>query len=235
MGGVIGAVSGKLILGAAALLFSAKVDNRNVVAVIDGDAPTSAISEQFADRHLKRHFASDAGPREARVWLHLDGGMFRIALPVATQPLVDRADVRLGQDILSSRYLRLDFRRRVSQLVLPDRLAAETRAMRAIPIDIAPDGTILLPVRIADGMTKFARLQFNFHIEAGDVRADDALTPIALLGLDKTTVLDIHDYHVEHAERSSEMFIDLLIFNNRAILLDLPHNQLWISGPYDAG
>lgn len=230
MGGVIGAVSGKLVLGTAALLFSAKVDQRNVVAVIDGDAPTSAISERLGERLLGPHAPQEAGRREARAWLHLDGGMFKVTLPIVTHGIIDRADVLLGQDILAAHFLRLDFHHRVSQLVLPDRLKHETRNMTAIPIETAPDGTILVAVRMADGVTTRARLQFNFHIEAGDAHAEAALAPIALLGRDNTKVQDIDDYHVDNVGRASTVFIDLRTFDDQVILLDLPHKQLWVSG-----
>lgn len=230
MGGVIGAVSGKLVLGTAALLFSAKVDQRTVVAVIDGDAPTSAISERLAERLFGPHAPQDAGRREARAWLHLDGGIFKVTLPIVTHGINDRADVLLGQDILTAHFLRLDFHHRVSQLVLPDRLKHETRAMTPIPIDMAPDGTILVPVRTSDGKTTRARLQFNFHDEMADGHDEKSGAPLAILGDDDVRVIDADDYHIDGAGRTSKFFIDLLTFRDRVILLDLPHHRLWISG-----
>lgn len=236
MGGIIGAVSGKLVLGTAALLFSAKVDQRNVLAAIDGDAPTSAISERLADRlHVGMAGLGETSTRrDVRVWLGLDGGMFKVTLPVAEHSLVDRADLRLGQDILAAHFLRLDFHRRTSSLVLRDRLASETRALIAIPIDTAPDGTILVPVRMTDGTTTRARLQFNFHSETGSPHADEAQPPIAILGDNNAKVFEIHDYHVDDAGRASRVFIDLLAFDNQVVLLDLPHKRLWVSGTKSA-
>lgn len=232
MGGVIGAVSGKLILGTAALLFSVKVNQHYVIAAIDGDAPRSAISERLANRLgiATADTGELADRRDVLVWLSLDGGMFKVALPVAQHSLVDRADVRLGQDILTAHLLRLDFRHRTSRLVLRDSLAHETRKLTAIPIDLASDGTVLVAVRIAGGTMTHARVQFNFHVEASDAHAEEALAPIALLGTDNEKVFDIHDYHVDEAGRASKVFIDLLAFDKQVILLDLPHKKMWVSG-----
>jgi|GEM_PF-2356798 len=232
MGGIIGAVSGKLVLGTAALLFAAKVDQRTIVAAIDGDAPASAISERLADRlHVASSTADGSAPgRSARVWLGLDGGMFKVTLPVAANGVADRADLRIGQDILAAHFIRLDFRHRTSRLVLRDRLASETRALIAIPIDTAPDGTILVPVQMSDGTKARARLQFNFHVEANEAQTHEVQTPIAILGDGDVKVFDIDDYHVDGATRASKVFIDLLAFSDQVILLDLPHKRLWVSG-----
>jgi len=232
MGGIIGAVSGKLVLGTAALLFAAKVDQRSILAAIDGDAATSAISERLADRLHAASSTADgsASGRSARVWLGLDGGTFKVTLPVATNGVADRADLRIGQDILAAHFIRLDFRRRTSRLVLRDRLASETRALIAIPIDTAPDGTILVPVQMNDGTKAQARLQFNFHAEGNEAQTRQSQTPIAILGEGDGKVFEIDDYHVDDGARASKVFIDLLAFSNQVILLDLPHKRLWVSG-----
>lgn len=232
MGGIVGGVVGKIVLGTTALLLSAKIDQRNVFAVIDGDAPTSAISERLADR---LHVASpgsgtSATPRLARVWLALEGGIFKVTMPVAEHGLVDRADVRLGQDILAAHTIRLDFRHNTSRLILRDRLASETRAMIAIPIDTAPDGTILVPIRMHDGVSGQARLQFNFHVEAGDAHSESAGSPITILSEDDAKAFEVGDYHVDGAGRASTVFVDLLAFDDRVIVLDLTHKRLWVSG-----
>ena len=161
-----------------------------------------------------------------RVWLGLDGGTFKVTLPVAANGLADRADLRIGQDILAAHFIRLDFRRRTSELVLRDRLASETRALIAIPIDTAPDGTILVPVQMSDGTRTRARLQFNFHVEKNEAQTGEAQTPIAILGEGDVKVFEIDDYHVDGATRVSKVFIDLLAFSDQVIILDLPHNRL---------
>lgn len=230
MGGIIGAVSGKLVLGAVALLFSVKINEREVLAAIDGDAPTSAISVRLADRlHIAPSDPNGSAPAPTtRLWLRFNGGMFRVALPVVNK-LPGSADVRLGQDILAAHMLRLDFRHRTGGLVLRDRLVAETRNMTSITIDTASDGTVLLPVRMGDGTTARARLQFNFHDEMDDGNKEKSVLPIAILGDNDATVVEVNDYHVDGEGRASKVFIDLLTFQDRVILLDLRNRRLWVS------
>jgi hypothetical protein len=235
MGGVIGAVSNKFVLAAATLLLTARVDHHRVKAVIDPAAPTSEINAGLASS-LGTEKKTIAIPHQRRALIGIGAEEFDVpSLTVAAATISGGADLRIGQDILSSQIFDIDFRQHMIRLVLKSEYPGFTHRMTAIPLISKGNGQWGLTARINGSPPLEAVLDLSspvairlapintryMHGKGGDAPVEINLGKASLYPAREAISPAKHDV--------DPMTIGFGAFLGQHLLLDLPHQRIWLA------
>lgn len=108
MGGMIGAMSGKIVFQAGLLLFAARLDGHKTMATIDPMAKTTVIGSELAD-NLRFDLDEDQtlAVRHRHV-VGIDHAEVRLRRVIVRQ-MGGAARIVIGRDLLSELAIRLDF------------------------------------------------------------------------------------------------------------------------------
>jgi len=241
MGGVIGAVSGKFVLAATGLLFSATVERQKVRAWIDPTAAVSQVSARLAARIDKTGQPSAPNSmlvRRRPMTIGIRAETFGVeALSVTTAPLPNGVDFVVGRDILGAHVFDLNFRSSQIRIILPYEYKDLTRHMTPVALTPGPDGTWSFSVAIVGSPSSTAALQL-----ASPNAVTFNSTPCT--GEDRTVPAGPIEIAIGSAELSvgavtivaspictPAITIALKAFARRHIILDLPHHCFWIDQP----
>lgn len=209
MPGVIGGNSGSFVLAATTLLLHGWVDNDKArIAIVPG-APTSAVTQALADR-VKRSGKSD-------IKVELRAESFRAPLPaIETTPAAD-ADLRIGQDLLASQPIAIDFPHHALQPLSPSEARSAERGYSPIVVERGPGG---LSVTVsADGGVPF-RAALDLSSQAG-------LTAPELKGQGKVTIGAVPMREVE-VSAGAQAVVGFYAFRHMRVIFDLAHDRIWV-------
>jgi len=236
MSGVIGAVSNKFILVAAALLLPLRVGPDRVHGAIDPSAPISTMSPQLAARlHLGDAAAPD-GSSTVKLRRPLTIGIgaenFDVdTIGVGRLPSMKGQDLVIGRDILAAHVFAIDVAHRTIQLLLPSEYRGATQHLQAIHLFERADGSLGLALSVGNAPVMDASLDLVSSVPVkidqafitanhlggrGLVRSDDAV-----LG-----PLNIVADNGEH--RLATAVVGIGAFSRSRIILDLPHHLIWM-------
>ncbi|GAA0308595.1 hypothetical protein GCM10009087_18270 [Sphingomonas oligophenolica] len=240
MSGVIGAVSNKFILITATLILPVTINGHTAHGAIDPALKDTVVSPRFAAR---LHLGNEAAPLKgtvAKLRRPLTIGIGAENFDIDTveigrdQCCADR-DFVIGRDILAAHVFEIDFVHRTIRLVLPFEYRRATQHLQSIALMQGPDGSRMLPIQVGDspaveavldladpGALKVDRatLSATHSLSAGEprpVRSGDATIGNLELGL------------ADGKQRLAPAAIGMGAFAGSRIILDLPHDQLWVA------
>jgi hypothetical protein len=240
MSGAIGAVSNKFILVAATLLLPLRVGQERVHGAIDAAIPISEISPQLAARFHLSDGMTPSKPAVVRLRRPLNIGIggenFDIdAIEVGgLSPAMDR-DFVIGQDILAAHVFELDFAHRTIRLLLPSEYRGATRRLQAIQLFKRADGSRELSLRVGTLPEISALLDLASDSTLKIDRAFIAANPSYRVGAHEPVrsgeaVLGPLDITADNGERrTAPAVIGMEAFRGSRIILDLPHNRIWMA------
>lgn len=231
MGGVIGAVSGKFVFAAATFLLPATLDRHSVNAVIDPSFPTSSVSATYAS---KAHIGSaDPQGRRRSAEVGLGAEEFGLTgLTASSGPLPEGVDLRLGMDVVAHHVFAVDMARRSLRLVLKGDYRSATRKLVAVPLTPA-GGTRWnvaghlgdTPLRLVLDLSSAATLSLQDDLyRSGMPRPNGNAMQLDLGG----ARLAIPSAQISSSAGSDGSTMGLAAFEGRKIVLDLPHNLIWV-------
>jgi hypothetical protein len=233
MGVAWGIVSGKFAITAAGLLIAARIDQGRLQALVDPQVATSAVSRNFAvTRHLG---AADAAQTLNRRPLTIGIGAEEFDQPnlAIAEPIpAPGADLLIGRDILSAHIFSLDTQHHELSLILKGDAGRLSRHFVAVPLSMTEDGRLRVTITINNvpsqatiGLNQTEPLDIgtslwqsslpkrgeNAHIAIGGVRLNEIPWP-------------------DRIAPPGRLSLGLDAFGGRTLILDLPHNTLWV-GP----
>lgn len=209
MPGVIGGNSGSFVLAATTLLLHGWVnDTKARVAIVPG-APTSAITPALAER------IKAAGKPDLKIELRAES--FRAPLPAIEAAPANDADLRVGQDLLATQPIEIDFPHHGVQPLSPGEARHDEQAYRPIAVQRGPGG--LSVVVAVDGAPPF-RAALDLSSQAG-------LAAPGLAGQGKVTIGSVAVPGVELAA-GAQAVVGLYAFRHMRVIFDLAHDRIWV-------
>jgi hypothetical protein len=231
VGGVVGVVSSKFLFATIGLLLSSRVNLYYVRAWVNPASSVTAISEGLAtklDKLASNHQAGSVVRLKHPMTIGLGTAEFDVeSLPVTDDPLPVGVDLVLGQDMLASHVLDIDFRRSRIRLVLKSEYQGVTRHMAGIVL--TPDHGLWRLSAGIDGSPQSPTLL--------DLASPHAVSGVSEPGPVTIAIGDIKFKETDLSPPStatdrSELSIGLRAFLGEHIVLDLPHNRIWLErGP----
>ncbi|KQM21369.1 hypothetical protein [Novosphingobium sp. Leaf2] len=209
MGGAIGATTGKFVLLGAALLLHGRVEDKAAhVAIVPG-APTSAMTQALAARI--------AAPRR-KVDIHLRAETFAAAIAAVEPDVGSGADVRIGQDVLNTQPIEIDFAHHDVRPLSPDEAASFKARSHALTMQRGPGGSLTVAIAFASRPATLARLDLS---RAVGIAAPDAVPgePVKVGGV------DLRDVAVT---REPQAVVGLYAFKHTRVIFDLAQGRIWV-------
>lgn len=208
MGGITGATSGKFVLMAATLLFHGRVDNARSMIVIVPGAPHSAISEALAKR-VRRGTPVKIGIRAEYLrasiaWVESDPGQ--------------GADVRIGQDILATNPIEIDFTHHQLRLLLAGDARRAERGMTAIPVTHEANGMMTVPIKIDDAAPTAALLDLT--------HPTGVVAPVVSA---KSVAIGSVALNAASVSAGASLSVGLGAFVKTRVIFDLGHDRIWVA------
>jgi hypothetical protein len=255
MGGVIGITTSKFLIVAATLCLPVRVDHAPMRGVIDARMPVSVISVDMARRlHMidpgtrAAGFAARASKRP--VYISIGAEEYSVDhIAVSDTPFAAPGhcvrDVILGRDMLESHVFDIDFAKRRIKLVLPYERDGFIRGFRPVRVIRNAQGEGEVDLRIGDAAPIRARLDLgsDFSMTIGDsgarhLAADgavpssarDSAAPMTLahISLDDVDLTGVTVTTLANSATAPSATLGLGLFDRLHIILDLPHNLIWI-------
>jgi len=209
MGGVIGALSPKIVLVAGTLLLASRVGTHRTPATIDPSRPITTVGTTLA-QEIGLDRASDSRPR----FVDIDHSTIRVprlAIDGTMEP-----PLAIGADVLREVALLVDLKAMRLQILNGSELGRAIRGREAVSASLAADGCVTVAATSVDGrpikvaFTGAPASTGRIPILIGAMRLDAASLP-------------------EGRCRGSDVAVDWPAFAGKSILLDLGHGRLWIS------
>jgi hypothetical protein len=224
MAGVWGVVSGKFILSAVGLILASRVGQDRVEAVIDPARNVTEISTRLAQR-LHLTVEADRAMLRHSLTVGISAEQFDLSAIGVADQLPAGIDLRLGQDVLRQHVFAIDLRRNALRLVIPGDYRHDTRNLAAVPVSLATDGGVRLPATLRDGqrLDVFLNLASPYALCVPRDLTSDAYREVRIGPL-MIARLDIHECPV-----GTSVTLGLKAFGGEQLVLDLPHEQLWVA------
>ncbi len=207
MGGITGATSGKFVLMAATLLFHGRVDNaRTTIAIVPG-AQQSAIATTLANRIAHRD----------RVKIGIRAEYLYAPIAAVEPAPATGADVRIGQDILDTNPIEIDFPHHELRLLLSGEASRVERGMIAIPVTHQADGSMTIPLTLGSAPPTAAILDL--------ARPTDVIAPTS------ASVVALGHAVLKNAvvTQGTTPSVGLAAFRNMRVIFDLGHDRIWVA------
>jgi hypothetical protein len=234
MGAVWGVVSGKFAMTAAGLLIAARIDQSRLPALIDPQVATSAIAPDFAlQRHLITTPDARATTNRRPMSIGIGAEEFdQASLTVSPTFLPSGAKMVIGRDILQAHVFALDIPRRELSLLEKGEVSRLPGHFTPVPLSFGDDGQLRATISV-NGLSTQAALSLDRAepLEIGAGLWQSLPSPPnqdAMLGFGHLLIST--PFTSAPASGAAPVILGLNVFRGRTIVLDLPHNRLWI-GP----
>jgi hypothetical protein len=233
MGGLVGGVSNKIILVAATLTFTARVDFEHVRALLSPQATVSAVSTRLSRKlQLPGNGASPSSKHSRRqVDIGIGAEEMRVdAKIVSDLSLPADIDLRIGRDMLDH-LIDVDLKHQRIRLFLRSEYFRATRGLTAIVLTPREDGSWTLPTRVAGLTSETGILDFSSESE---LMLPAAIASVAHIGdgtVVETTIGTAQPIGRKVHIRDMAGSLPVLgwqTFSGRDVLLDLGHNRIWL-------
>jgi len=233
MGGVVGAISSKLVLTAAAMLITANIDRHKISGALDWNTPNSSIiCGTNARSHLKHICANTDRVNAQKVLVGFTGAEFGAELPVATEAKVPGAEVVFGRDALSEHVFELDFHRKNARLIARSEFRRAVRQLDPVNLMVLDDGKIGCTIRIGNAATENAVIDLtglpSTFASGAVAQLNPSMTRTAVIGDGPAQVI-IPISSTPTADMTSQTTIGVDAFAGRRVVLDLSHMKIWVS------
>lgn len=235
MGGLVGGVSSKIVLVAATLTFTARVDREHVRAMLAPQAAVSAVSARLSQKVRLPGDGDATARRRARDRIDIGIGaeeMHVDAKIVSDATLPKDVDLRIGRDMLDH-MIDVDLKRHRIRLLLRSEAAGATRGRTAIALTPRADGRWTMPATVAGIAGETAILDFASTAEvqvpaaAADLaRIADGAKVAVTLGAARPIDLRVQ----RDAGAEALPVVGWQTFAGRDVLLDLGHDRIWLEG-----
>lgn len=240
MSGVIGAVSNKFILVAATLMLPVTINRDRVHGAVDPALKTSVISPQLAARYHLDDKATSSNTHEASRHRPLNIGLGAENFDVDTvgigrDPCCADRDFVIGQDILGGHVFDIDFVHRTIRLVLPFEYRRATRHFRSIALSRGADGSRLIPIQIGESPPINAMLDLAdpgaLKVDRATFAANHSLSPGERRAIQSggATIGNLPISIADEQRRPVPAVLGIAAFAGSRIVLDLPHDLIWIA------
>jgi hypothetical protein len=230
---VWGVVSSKYVLTAAGLLIAARIGQGRLPALIDPHAGMSAVSREFAT-HTHLAGPADGGETVNRRPLTIGIGaeeFDRPKLALLRDRLPSGAEMVIGRDILETHVLAIDTAHRTIALLGRNDVARLARNYAPVPLSITDDGQLAIPIAL-NGLPMQAVIAFD---EAAPIEMPAGLWQASPSRAGDPVQVELGGARLSlpfvsaPSSATNSVRLSLGAFQGRTVVLDLPHDKLWIS------
>lgn len=209
MGGAIGATTGKFVLLGAALLLHGRVEDKAAQVAIVPGAATSAISQALAARIPTPRPALD---------VHLRAESFAAAIAAVEPEVGSGADMRIGQDVLDTQPIEIDFVHHDVRALSPHEAASFEARSHALTMQRGPGGSLTVTIAFAGRPAILARLDLS---RAVGIAVPDAVPdgPVKVGGVALPDVA---------ITREPQAVVGLYAFRHARVIFDLRQRRIWV-------
>lgn len=221
-------MSSKFMIKAGMLLLSARLDMHSVQAILNPAEPVTTISAELAWRIGLLSKRSNETQLSHKELLRIDRSELRLSsVQIASQP--GSAQITIGLDLLAQVSLLLDFehnRLKVINksnqgLLQKNPISQVTRNMVSTAATVSDRGCLKINAKDYKGRP--------ISIGVSDMSVENTPTSNLIRAYISSTSLLIKQIDRANAKCDSDFVLTWSEFTNRRVLLDLPHQRLWLS------
>lgn len=232
MGGVIGAMSSKFMIKAGMLLLLARLDMHPVQAILDPAEPVTTISAELAWRIGLLSKRSNEIQLSHKELLGIDHSELRLSsVQIASQP--ESAQITIGLDLLAQVSLLLDFEHNRLKVISKSNqglfqkspISQVTRNMVSTAATVSDRGCLKMSAKdykgrpISIGVSDMSVVN---NLTSNLIRVHISSTSLLVRQIDRAN-------DRANARCDSDFVLTWSELTNRRVLLDLPHQRLWLS------
>ena len=232
MGVVGGFVSAKYIVAATGMLIAARVDQVGVRAIVDPHISRSSVTRDFARRHhLDRSSDAQQAANLRRVSIRLGGKEFdQPELDITDAPPPPETDMVIGRDILEKNVFAFEIRHHELLLLNSWETSRLPQHFTSVSVTLTGQGKLTIPATI-DGRVEQAGVELaqadRVSISAAAQKTLPAGQPVQVqVG---GVILRDEPALSQAPAADGAVTLGLGAFDGRTVVLDLPHQKLWIS------